>query len=207
MSEGVVRDVAAQGVEQLLGVLGGVDPGHAGWSLLSCGMLLARNSASLEPTIEGKPAGTSFSTGLAWAALVAAVAGDRLVPVGVDASTESTAPEWVPGPRTMEARTLAQRLVEDLLDPLASPASRERFAEDARTQLDESLSGLDQAAAGGTLLTFGGWIASTNVVSAALAARRGFARSRGVDPSKAAVGCSFAGAVLAQIGLALLDGR
>lgn len=202
--ERVVHDVATQGVEQVLGVLGDIDPGHAGWSLLSCGMLLARNSASLEPTIEGQPAGESFSNGLVWAALVAAVAGDTLVPAVDDADPASTPPHWTPGPKTPEARTVAQRLVADLVDPLASPASRERFAHDARTQLDASLAGLDQAAAGWTLLTFGAWIASTRVVSASLTARRGIARSRATNRTKAVVGCSFAGALLAQIGLALV---
>ncbi len=203
ISADAVQRMATTGITESLEVLGPVDHNHAGWALLLTGIRIARSTDTLAPPSRGRRPDTSFSVGLLWGGLVAAVGGDQLVSdAALDEAGDSS---WQPGEDARRVRRLAAELADTLLDPFASPEARERFEVDSIIELDKSLVGLDHVVAGWMLCGFGLWMGSgVGGVVAPLTRRRGFGLRAVTDSRRAAQGCGFAGALVAQTGLALL---
>jgi hypothetical protein len=202
VSAEVLEGLSANARGQVLPVLGTIDPAQAGWGLLAAGTLIARNSQALVPPIGGAANDPSFTAGLAWGSLLTGVIGDDLIAISEQA-TETA--EWELGARAAEARGLAKELADGLLELFASPTSRGQLSTDALSQISAALPELDELQVGWTVLAFGVWVGSNaESVTAALAARRRFGRRRVADPIRAGAGCSFGGALLAEIGNALV---
>ncbi|MDQ6608003.1 MAG: hypothetical protein M3Z06_15840, partial [Actinomycetota bacterium] len=198
----VLEGLSAGARGQVLPVLGSIDPAQAGWGLLAAGTLLARNSQALVAPIGGAANDPSFTAGLAWGSLLTGVIGDDLIAIS-ELATDTA--EWELGARAAETRGLAKALAGGLLERFASPTSRTQLSADALTQISAALPDLDQLQAGWTVLAFGVWVGSNaEAVTAPLAARRRFGRRRVADPVRAGAGCSFSGALLAEIGNALI---
>jgi hypothetical protein len=198
----IVERLAAEGLVESLRILGAVEPAHAGWALLMSGVRIARSADTLAPPAPGKRTETSFGVGLVWAGLVIAVAGDQLI---ASSDELATGERLEPGTDAHEARRLSHELVEAILDPVSSPDARGGFATDSVTELDKSLAGLDHWPAGWMLCTFGVWVGTgVGGIAAPLLKRRGLGFRRVTNPRRAMGGCSFAGALLAQTGQALL---
>jgi hypothetical protein len=202
LSAEVLEGLSASARGHVLPVLGSIDPAQAGWGLLAAGTLLARNSQALVPPIGGSSNDPSFTAGLAWGSLLTGVIGDDLIAVS-ELATETA--EWELGAKAGEARRLAGELARGVLQMIPSSTSRAQLRSDALAQISDALPDLDQLQAGWTVLAFGVWLCSNaEAVSAPLAQRRRFGRRRVADPIRAGAGCSFGGALLAEIGNALL---
>jgi hypothetical protein len=144
-------------------------------------------------------------------AMVAAVAGDQMLDTpatdgpaldtpALDTPATDGGALDTPATDSPDPRDEAARLAEDLLDPIASPQSRDTFATDLIGQLDQDIPGIDHALAGATLRTLGVWLARSAAEVAAPIANSGVLRRK---VNQAPAGCGFAGALIAQIGLAL----
>jgi hypothetical protein len=202
LSAEVLEDLSAQARGQVLPVLGSIDSAQAGWGLLAGGTLLARNSQALVPPIGGSSNDPSFIAGLAWGSLLTGVIGDDLIAVSELATDRA---EWELGARAGDTRRLARELGSGLLEKFTSPSSRAQLCVDALAQISQALPDLDLLQAGWTAVAFGVWVGSNaEAVTAALAARRRFGRRRVADPIRAGAGCSFGGALLAEIGNTLI---
>ncbi len=203
VSADAVQRLATVGVTETLDVLGPVNHGHAGWALLLTGIRIARSTDTLRPPSAGRRTDTSFSVGLLWGGLVAAVGGDQLV--SGTAPSEGSDAVWQPGEDAHQVRRLAAELADTLLDRFASPEGRERFEIDSIIEMDKSLTDLDHVLAGWMLCGFGLWMGSgVGGVVAPLTRRRRLGLRAVTNPRGAAQGCGFAGALVAQTGLALL---
>ncbi len=196
------EQLAGVGVSECLEALGELDRAHAGWALLLTGVQIARSTDQLSPPgSRGRP-DSSFSVGLLWAGLVAGVGGDRLI---AHADRNPPRANWGPGEHASEIRHLAGELADGLLDPLSSPDARRKYATDSIAELDAGLEGLDHRPAGWMLSAFGVWLGSgVGGVARPLARRRNLGLRAVKDPRRAEQACGFSGALLAQIGLALL---
>jgi hypothetical protein len=194
-----IDQVAGVATEHALTALGPGETASGGWALLRAGIGIVSNVATIvPPASEGGPP-QSFTSGVLLGAMVAAVAGDRLLATGA-----GTAPVPVPGVRVDEppadSRAEAAALADELLDPIASPQSRATFAGDLIGQMDQDIPGIDHALAGATLRVLGVWLAQAAAEVAAPIANDGLLRRR---QNAAPAGCGFAGALIAQIGLML----
>jgi hypothetical protein len=201
LREAVVAHLATRARAAILARLGAVDPAHAGWTLLAAGSLLARSSSV--PSGEGP----SFAAGFAWSALVTGATGDGLLDAGERGETGEIADPawWRPGPGAHAARRQASEMAASLRDVFSTPASRARLATDALDWIDVALPGLERDLGGWTVLTLAAWLGSqADDVAAPLTERRLLRRRRVPDPARAVVGCSFGGAMLAEIGDAIL---
>jgi hypothetical protein len=202
LSAEVLEGLSAQARGQVLPVLGSIDPAQAGWGLLAAGTLLARNSQALVPPIGGASNDPSFTAGLAWGSLLTGVIGDDLIAIS-ELATDTA--HWELGARAAEARGLAKELTAALLAKFASTSSLSRLTADALTQISAALPELDQRQVGWSVLAVGVWVGSNaEAVTESLGQRRRFGRRRVADPIRAGAGCSFGGALLAEIGNALL---
>jgi hypothetical protein len=202
LSAAVLEGLSSSARGQVLPVLGSIDPAHAGWGLLAAATLLARNSQALGPAIGSSADDPSFIAGLAWGSLLTGAIGDDLIAIS-ELATETAG--WELGVGADEARRRSRELARGLLKTIASSTSRDRLRSEALVQISEALPDLDQLQAGWTVLAFGVWLCSNaEAVSAPLAQRRRFGRRRVADQIRAGAGCSFGGALLAEIGNALL---
>jgi hypothetical protein len=191
-----VADVAAT---DTLSIVRPAKMDSGGWGLVRAGIGIVSNVATIVPPPDQGGPKPSFTGGVLLGAMVAAVAGDRMLH-----SAEIPGPGDAQKPHAQEPYDDAVRLAEELLDPIATPESRRRFADHLITQLDEDVPGIDHALAGATLRTLGVWLASSSSHVAAPIANSGVLRRRRND---APAGCGFAGALIAQIGLALGQAR
>lgn len=197
-----VEHLASVGVFESLEALGALDRAHAGWALLLLGVQIARSTDQLSPPGPRGRSDSSFGVGLLWAGLVAGVGGDRLI-AGADGNPPSA--DWEPGEHAPEIRHLAGELADGLLDPLSTPEARCRYAVDSIADLDAGLSGLDHRPAGWMLSAFGVWMGSgVGGVARPLVRRRNLGLRAVKDPRRAEQACGFSGALLAQVGIALL---
>jgi hypothetical protein len=184
------------GHREIAGVLGPIDGAHAGWAQLFCSILVAGNSEALTPPIEDSDR-RSLTAGLGWGATVAAAVGDRTIADGAEPGP------WEPGPKAIQAREMAAQLADELVGATASDDARGAFTADTLVELDRELPGLDHAQAGWGLVALAAWVGTHSAALAEpLTRRRGLRRP--AEPRRAAVGCTFAAALLAEIGGALL---
>jgi hypothetical protein len=187
--------LAAVAAEQVLPAIEGIDGRHGGWALVAAGTLVVRNSERLSSAAGEQEPDPSFTGGMAWAALLAAVLGDRLLEAGHRARERP----WEPDARALEAR----RAVGGLLDETDSGhgLAARRFVTYARSELLSGLTGLDRGPAGFALVITAAWIAGNEErIAAPLCHRRGFMRRVVSDVEQARAGCGLAAAVLAGIG-------
>jgi hypothetical protein len=197
-----IDQVAGVATEHALTALGPGETASGGWALVRVGIGIVSNAATIvPPASEGGPP-QSFTSGVLLGAMVAAVAGDRLLATAAPESAPATAPG--PGVQADEPptdpRAQAAALADELLDPIASPQSRATFAGELIGQMDEDIPGIDHALAGATLRVLGVWLAQASSEVAAPIANDGLLRRR---QNAAPAGCGFAGALIAQIGLML----
>lgn len=205
ISAGAVSKLADRACTEPLEQLGEIDRGHAGWALLWAGTIVARNSEQLAPPIEGRPAGAPFTTGLAWAGLLMAVVGDRLIPTEISRVGDEHDEQWEPS-RGGELRNLADALAGEMVGLFASEGSRERLVKDSLADLNAKLPGLDRRHGGWGVLVLAVWIGSSaQTAIAPLTARTRVGRRRLRDPRRATLGCAYGAAVLAQLGTGILD--
>jgi hypothetical protein len=189
--KGFIDQVADVATEHVLVALGDGESQSGGWALLRAGIGIVSNVATIvPPASEGGPPG-SFTSGVLLGSMLAAVSGDQLL---------STAPGARTRDSSADPAAQAATLAAELLDPIASPQSRERFAGDLVTQMDVDIPGVDHAIAGATLRVVGVWLARSSSEVTAPIANSGVLRRR---QNQAPAGCGFAGALLAQIGLML----
>lgn len=188
--------------EQLLSALGDVDRRQAGWTALAAGALIAKNCERLASAGGDQAVDHSFLAGLAWAALLIGVVGDRLL----DAEVPPPAGAWEPGDGVLEARRVAGELAED--PPDARSVAAARFVRYALSEIESGLGQLDARQAGFTLLALAVWIAGNEErIADPLSRKRWLARRHSIDRDEAIAGCAFAAAVLAEIGESLLAPR
>jgi hypothetical protein len=200
----LLHDLAADGVEQTLEVMGDVDPVHAGWAIMLTGISIASNARALSPPLKGKRADTSFVMGVIAAAMITALGGDSLI----SSAAAARATEWVPGPKALEARRLAEQISDGILDMFASPAARTQFTTQRLAGVATELPGLDWHSSGWTELAFGDWMAGNagGIAHSTSSHRRAYRRHGLSGTQRAKLGCSFTAALVAEIGLAMVDG-
>jgi hypothetical protein len=200
----LLHDLATVGVEQTLVVVGDVDPVHAGWAMLLTGITIASNARAISPPLKGKRADTAFVMGVISAAMLTALGGDSLI----SSSAAASGTEWIPGPKALEARQLAEQMSDSLLDMFASPESRAQFTTQALAEVTTGLPGLDWHSGGWTELAFGGWLASSaDVIARSTSGHRRAYRRHGLSGTqRAKLGCAFVAALVADIGLAMVAG-
>jgi hypothetical protein len=191
-----IEQVAEVAAETTLSVVAPAETESGGWALVRTGIGIVSNVASIVPAPDEGGPKRSFTGGVLLGAMVAAVAGDQML-----AGAAAPAPlEPQDSQNPQDPHGDAARLAEELLDPIATPQSRRRFADDLIAQLDQDIPGVDHALAGAMLQTLGVWLAgSASEVAAPIANSGVLRRSRNEAPA----GCGFAGALIAQIGLAL----
>jgi hypothetical protein len=200
----VMPAVAGLATEQMLSALRGIDARHAGWAALATGTMLVRNCERIpvlaatgagagEPDRATAGASPSFTAALAWAALLAAVVGDRVLVAEAPAAPG----RWEPGEIALESRRIGREL--------AASADASPFVADALDELTAGLPSLDPWPAGWALLVLGVWIgANAERISAPLTRRRLLARRLVTDPDEARAGCHLAAALMARIGEVLI---
>jgi hypothetical protein len=185
-----IDQIADVATERTLAVVAPGETASGGWALVRTGIGIVSNVANIVPPPEQGGPKPSFTGGVLLGAMVAAVAGDRML---------NAAPGATPGDAG-DPDGDAGRLAQDLLDPVASPESRRAFADDLIAQLHQDIPGVDDALAGTTLRALGVWLAVSCAEVAAPISNSGVLRRR---QNEAPAGCGFAGALIAQIGLAL----
>ena len=221
----VMPAVGGLASEQLELALSGIDLRHAGWALVGAGTVLVRNCERL-PTLTAVTSGAeapaspspsaagdaspSYTAALAWAGLLAAVVGDRLLDRDAPAARPAARPTarpgdrptarpggWVPGDVARESRLIGREL--------AASADASPFIADALDELTENLPGLDPGQAGWALLVIGVWIgANADRIAAPLVRRRLLARRLISNPDEAREGIRLGAALMARIGEVLI---
>jgi hypothetical protein len=198
VSHEVMPAISGVAAEQLLPALSEVDPRHAGWATLAAGTLIARNCERLTTAGGDVPAEHSFTAGLAWAALLTGVVGDKLL----DAGDPLRARAWEPGEPATEARRVAARLAEG--PPDERSLAGVRFAAYALSEIDEGLPQLEPRQAGYTLVTLAVWMAGNEERITEPLTRRRLLGRRDVDGDEALAGAALVAALLATIGESLI---
>lgn len=204
VSEDTLREVAGWAEKDMLGALGAVEPGQVGWALVSAGAILARSAEDLVAPIAGSP-DEALASGVMWAAVVTAAAGDALLGErGAQADRSGAGGIDLPSDAADRMRALGKALTGEMLGALASPQASRAFGADVVAELLDGLPALDHEQCGWALTTLGVWCAR-NSDALAPSRRRGLIRGRpGYDPARLALGCALAGALLASVGSTLI---
>jgi hypothetical protein len=201
--ERALRELANGAAREVLSAVGPHDHERVGWTLVSAGTLLVRNADKLVPQLRDNP-DDAFETGLTWAGIVAAIAGDEILQQPEQASP-AAADSSMPGAAGGKMGTLAHELVEQVLGVVASPDATRRFADDMIRELTANVPTLPGGTAGSALLTLGVWFGSEPEPVVAPLRRRRLIGHAGPDPGRAGLGCAYAGALLAAVGTRLVD--
>jgi hypothetical protein len=144
------------------------------------------------------PAEHSFTAGLAWAALLTGVVGDKLL----DADDPLRARPWEPGNPALEARRVAAGLADGPPDERSLAGSR--FAAYALSEIDEGLPQLEPGQAGYALVTLAVWVAGNEQRITDPLTRRRLLGRREVDDQGALAGAALVAVLLATIGESLI---